>query len=138
MVASRFSSLILYLSIVCLSPLALWLAFPTPDYYDDSDTVGLSTRRHSRVPCVMNVIGCRRQVTQHLTSVNDRMFSVATIQGIVVADTLTIRSIPVAHTPTSEMWVFRLPPFPRRSSSGFPQTRRESLVIDLHAIQPLP
>ena len=38
-----------------LSPFALWPAFPTPDYYGDSVTVGLAPVRPSRVPLVLNV-----------------------------------------------------------------------------------
>ena len=38
-----------------LSPFAMWWAFPTPDYYGDSVTLGLAPVRPSRVPLVLNV-----------------------------------------------------------------------------------
>jgi hypothetical protein len=31
-------------------PFALWLAFPTSDYYGGSVAVGLASRRRSRIP----------------------------------------------------------------------------------------
>src|SRR5215472_848592 len=43
-----------------LSPFAMWWAFPTPDYYEDSVTVGLAPGRPSRVPVVLNVLARRR------------------------------------------------------------------------------
>jgi hypothetical protein len=38
-----------------LSPFALWWAFPTADYYEDSVALGLAPCRRSRVPVVLNV-----------------------------------------------------------------------------------
>ena len=38
-----------------LPPFAMWAAFPSSDYYGGSVTIGLSTRRRSRVPCVLDV-----------------------------------------------------------------------------------
>ena len=38
-----------------LSPFAMWPAFPTADYYEDSVTLGLASFRPSRVPVVLNV-----------------------------------------------------------------------------------
>ena len=40
---------------VYLSPFAMWPAFPTADYYEDSVTLGLASVRPSRVPVVLNV-----------------------------------------------------------------------------------
>jgi hypothetical protein len=37
------------------SPLAMWRAFLTSDYYGDSVTLGLAPFRPSRVPLVLNV-----------------------------------------------------------------------------------
>jgi hypothetical protein len=39
-----------------LSPFALWWAFPTADYYEDSVALGLASCRPSRVPVVLNVV----------------------------------------------------------------------------------
>ena len=38
-----------------LPPFAMWLAFPTADYYGDSVTMGLAPVRPSHVPSVLNV-----------------------------------------------------------------------------------
>ena len=39
-----------------LWPFAMWLAFPAPDYYDHSVTLGLSPRRPSRSSLLQHVL----------------------------------------------------------------------------------
>ena len=46
--------------VISLSPFATWWAFPTPDYYEDSVTVGLAPGRPSHVPVVLHVRARRR------------------------------------------------------------------------------
>jgi hypothetical protein len=39
----------------CLAPFAMWLAFPTSDYYGASVALGVSPFRRSRLPYVVDV-----------------------------------------------------------------------------------
>lgn len=40
-------------------PFALWVAFPTSDYYGGSVAVGLASRRRSRIPVYETLSTCR-------------------------------------------------------------------------------
>ena len=41
-----------------LSSFAMWTAFPSSDYYEDSVTIGVSPRRPSRVPLTSGIGPC--------------------------------------------------------------------------------
>ena len=55
-----------------LWPFALWLAFPTPDYYDHSVPRGLSSRRPSRSSRPQHVSACRRRSTHAFPALSGR------------------------------------------------------------------
>jgi hypothetical protein len=62
-VVSRITRALAYLHPFHLPPFAMWLAFPTADYYGGSVAMGLSPVRRSRVSCMNDVQdGCRLPV----------------------------------------------------------------------------
>src|SRR5262245_30123348 len=70
--ASRFAFVcsrihpLLRSSMICLSPFALWTAFPSADYYGDSVPLGFSPFRESRGPHELPVLAPFRFPTHPL------------------------------------------------------------------------